>query len=84
MADRGFREVLDENLGRNASSRAGDRLDCRRCGAAFERGDWCFHQLCDACFGRFDRAKMAGRFGQGPPCEDVAVWAASEAEGSAS
>jgi hypothetical protein len=75
---RDFREVVAENVTRDALSRRGDGIDCRRCGVRFVRGDWCFHALCDPCFARFDRAKMDGRCGVGPVCEDVEAWIRAE------
>lgn len=75
---RDFHEVVGENVVRDAASKAGDRVECRRCGVEFVRGDWCFHALCGGCFRRFDVAKMDGRCGVGPVCEDVEAWIRSE------
>lgn len=76
--------VIFDNVARSFASKSGDKIECRSCGAEFVRGDWCFHALCDACFSRFDSAKMASRVARFfrnenvPPVECVEEWMARE------
>ena len=47
---------------------------CRRCHKDFLPPLWFFEGLCDSCFQLFDEAKMKGRFGLGPRCENSDIW----------
>ena len=54
---------------------------CIGCGNDFTPPVFCFYSLCDMCFKIFDRAKMNGRLGHGPECEDVDKWLTDMREG---
>jgi hypothetical protein len=56
-------------------------VKCKACGNDFMPPEWFFYGLCDICFRMFDTAKMNGRFGLGPKCEDVDKWLADMREG---
>jgi hypothetical protein len=56
----GVEQVAIRDL--NRSNDARKTRTCIRCRTQFERGEWCFYDLCDTCFDLFDSQKMKGRW----------------------
>lgn len=44
---------------------------CACCGDSYQPPAWCFYDLCNPCFARFDDQKMRGRFGAFVPGYDA-------------